>query len=242
MSRKRLDLTLAFLRSLDRTASAQDVSELLLRLLGRFGIEHALAGTLPVVGAKPRQQYEHALLDAMPADWKTRYLSRGYLFRDATVRHLGGANAPFAWSEIAEQYREDPAALQVMHEAGEHGLRHGVTVPLLTLDGQLAGFSFSGARVEVSPEDLGTLQLVATYAFAQLVLLRSEAGAEIRLSPREREVLQWVAEGKTSWEIGEILAISSKGVEHHLRTTRTKLGTLNSAQSVAVALRRGLIS
>ncbi len=113
-------------------------------------------------------------------------------------------------------------------------------MPLLTLDGQLAGFSFSGARVEVSPEDLGTLQLVATYAFAQLsVLLRSEAAPEIRLSPREREVLQWVAEGKTSWEIGEILAISSKGVEHHLRTTRTKLGTLNSAHSVAVALRRG---
>ncbi|KMO09836.1 autoinducer binding domain-containing protein, partial [Methylobacterium platani] len=99
MSRKRLDLTLAFLRSLDRTASAQDVSELLLKLLDRFGIEHALAGTLPIVGAKPRQQYEHALLDAMPSDWKARYLSRGYLFRDATVRHLAGTSTPFAWSE-----------------------------------------------------------------------------------------------------------------------------------------------
>ncbi len=125
MSRKRLDLTLAFLRSLDRTASAQDVSDLLLRLLGRFGIEHALAGNpaghrraaAPAIRALPPRR------DA--ADWKTRYLSRGYLFRDATVRHLAGASAPFAWSEIADQYREDPAALRIMHEAGSTACARG---------------------------------------------------------------------------------------------------------------------
>ncbi|WP_407520802.1 LuxR family transcriptional regulator [Methylobacterium oryzisoli] len=243
MSRKTLDLTLAYLRSLDRTASAHDVAALLRTVLDRYGVEHMLAGTIPDPGTPPGRQYGHALLDGMPTEWIRRYALRGYLYRDATVRHMALSQEPFTWSAIAGRYKDDPISVRVMQEAGEFGIRAGITIPLLTLDAKLAGASFSGRHMDVPPEEIGTLHLIATYAFAHLLLLQGTEGkAPIRLTPREREVLQWAADGKTAWEIGEILGISQKGVEHHLGTSRRKLGAHNGVQTVATALRMGLIA
>jgi two-component system, NarL family, response regulator NreC len=63
-----------------------------------------------------------------------------------------------------------------------------------------------------------------------------------RLTPREREVLQLVAEGFTNREIGERLGVAAKTVDVH-RTSVMKKLDLHSAQALTrFALRRGLIS
>lgn len=54
-----------------------------------------------------------------------------------------------------------------------------------------------------------------------------------RLSAREREVLRWVAEGKTNPEIGVILGISPRTVQTHLEHVYGKLGVVSRAQAVA---------
>jgi DNA-binding CsgD family transcriptional regulator len=61
------------------------------------------------------------------------------------------------------------------------------------------------------------------------------------LTPREREVLTWVAKGKSAWEIGEILHITKRTVDEHVQTAARKLGAANRAQAVAVALLHRLI-
>ena len=63
-----------------------------------------------------------------------------------------------------------------------------------------------------------------------------------RLTPREREVLQLVAEGHTNREIGAILGCSPKTVDAHRTRLMQKLD-LHDAQAVTrLAVRRGLIS
>jgi DNA-binding CsgD family transcriptional regulator len=54
---------------------------------------------------------------------------------------------------------------------------------------------------------------------------------------REKEVLTWVARGKTAWEIGQILGISPRTVESYIKTAREKLGATNTVQAVSIALR-----
>ncbi|WP_279596604.1 helix-turn-helix transcriptional regulator, partial [Methylobacterium sp. J-001] len=62
------------------------------------------------------------------------------------------------------------------------------------------------------------LTLVASYAVGYGLLVRGQPIEQSAgLSPRERETLQWTAEGKTDWEIGEIMGISEQRVESHLR-------------------------
>ncbi len=58
------------------------------------------------------------------------------------------------------------------------------------------------------------------------------------LTAREREVLDWVAEGKSNPEIGLILGISARTVQTHLEHVFTKLGVVSRAQAVAEGLRR----
>lgn len=62
------------------------------------------------------------------------------------------------------------------------------------------------------------------------------------LSPREREVLQWVAVGKSSWDIGMILGISAWTVKVHIRHAMRKLNVYTRSHAVALAIQYDLIS
>ena len=71
----------------------------------------------------------------------------------------------------------------VMDEAADFHLRDGLTIPLMTLDGETAGFSVSGERLAIDPADRGMLQLIATYAFGHLLLLHGQSPGGLR-APR----------------------------------------------------------
>lgn len=61
------------------------------------------------------------------------------------------------------------------------------------------------------------------------------------LTPRQREVLEWVGEGKTSADIATILGVTVATVEKHLRLAREALGVETTAQALLSATFRNLI-
>ena len=61
------------------------------------------------------------------------------------------------------------------------------------------------------------------------------------LTPREREVLRLVAEGKTTKEVAATLGISAKTAEAHRTRIMKKLETHNTASTVRYAIRQGLV-
>jgi len=71
--------------------------------------------------------------------------------------------------------------------------------------------------------------------------LRGDKPVESPLSPREREVLQLVAEGKTTKEVAAALFISFKTVESHRQRIMSKLDLHETASLVRYAIRSGLI-
>jgi DNA-binding NarL/FixJ family response regulator len=62
------------------------------------------------------------------------------------------------------------------------------------------------------------------------------------LTDRERDVLKLVAEGHTTQEIANMLAISLKTVEGHRTSLMAKLGIHNRIELVKYALRKGIIT
>jgi PAS domain S-box-containing protein len=70
---------------------------------------------------------------------------------------------------------------------------------------------------------------------------RSSTRTTPGLSPRQRQVIELVAEGMTSTEIAERLVVSPETVRTHLRNARLKLGASTKAQAVAIAMLRGEI-
>lgn len=61
------------------------------------------------------------------------------------------------------------------------------------------------------------------------------------LTPRERQVLKLVAEGRTSRDIAELLSISTRTVEHHRANLLKKLNINNTADLIKYAIQKGYV-
>jgi DNA-binding NarL/FixJ family response regulator len=69
----------------------------------------------------------------------------------------------------------------------------------------------------------------------------AHAAASLRLTARERQILQLTAEGKSRKEVAYALAISEKTVAFHKDNLKRKLGLRSTAQLTRYALDAGLI-
>jgi LuxR family quorum sensing-dependent transcriptional regulator len=87
------------------------------------------------------------------------------------------------------------------------------------------------------------VHLMATYVHEKIMGfgLHKPLDGAIRLTPREIEILTWVAKGKSRWEVGIILGISEETVKAHLENIRQKLGASNTTHAIAIALLHGLL-
>jgi DNA-binding NarL/FixJ family response regulator len=84
----------------------------------------------------------------------------------------------------------------------------------------------------------------AVRALIRDYLERARAGEAMRedpLTPRELEVVQLIAESKTSKEIAQLLTISEKTVERHRANILEKLGLRDRVELTRYAVRRGLV-
>lgn len=141
-------------------------------------------------------------------------------------------------------------------------LRHPqVKVIILTMhkETQLAVDAFragaSGYMLKVSPgEELITAieqvalgrAYVTTLLSKDLITLLMEAGSDgsggALLTPRQREVLQLVAEGRTMKEVASILEISPRTAESHKYEIMKVLGVDSTAGLIQYAMRLKLVS
>ena len=61
------------------------------------------------------------------------------------------------------------------------------------------------------------------------------------MSPRETEVLELLARGKTNKEIAALLSITERTVKFHVSAIFEKLGVTNRTEAVTKAAREGLV-
>ncbi|WP_336491364.1 helix-turn-helix transcriptional regulator [Methylobacterium nigriterrae] len=211
---------------------------------GHFGYDAFLIGGLPRTEAEGL--LDCAMITGWPDTWTERYQSHGYLHHDPVIRHIRNTTEPFRWAD-APVDRDDPKSARVMGEARAFGLAEGFCVPFHDFDGGEAGASFGGTRLHLSEDEQAGLHLVAIYAMARA---RAISAARVRglgdpggrLTEREIECLKWTAAGKSAWDTSQILSISSRTVEAHLASAGRKLNAVNRVQSIAEALRRGIIA
>jgi DNA-binding CsgD family transcriptional regulator len=181
-----------------------------------------------------------------PDDWKSFYTKRNFHRIDPTLALAARSIAPVDWS----RFKSHEGFEKVFGPARDFGLfSQGMTVPVrgpygdcgllsVTRDCNAAEWSSLKRRI------VGDLQTAAVH-FHDAVM-RDDGVARLlrlpRLSQREKEILQWVAAGKSQQDIGDILSISHRTVEVHLRSVREKLGALTTPQAVGRAIRLGYIT
>jgi DNA-binding CsgD family transcriptional regulator len=121
-------------------------------------------------------------------------------------------------------------------------MKEGLLVPILGLGAGVAMISVAGSAKKLSLRERAELHLAAVYTHAQVRALSKRRTRPLpKLSSRERECLQWVAAGKTDWEIGEILSISEKTANAHIEHVKQKYRVASRMQAVVCAVKRGVI-
>jgi len=167
---------------------------------------------------------------------------------------------------LAEKHKPDVAVLDLMMptlnglDAGRQILQSGAKTAIVLLTMQTdehhvaralrAGIKAYLLKTQASDDlvrairDVVRGQVFLSDAVSRVVVdgyLSGVAAPEDPLAPREREVLQLVAEGKTSKEIAEILGVSVKTAESYRSHIMEKLDIHETAGLVRYAIRRGLV-
>lgn len=237
-----LQQTYDAIEQLNRAITPQGVCDALTSFTSRFGLTSMVAGAKPLLhGAGGERLEQYLLLSAYPPGWLERYCRQNYLRIDPVVRRMQSEEAPFLWAEAASGDLE-PAARTMFGEAAEFGLKAGFAVPMLTLDGAFA--VLAGPAAEIPPDARGMIGLISLFAIGRALDLRNRGSRRklTKLTRREVECLKWAADGKSEWEIAQILGVSEHTVDRHMANARRKLGARTRTQAIATAMRLGLMS
>jgi DNA-binding CsgD family transcriptional regulator len=180
---------------------------------------------------------------SFPSEWLREYLANDYFHLDVVTKETFRTCIPGHWSYRTQNYRV-PKEIKTLNmdmgltECYTHGTgrsdsgRHG------------AMFCFSGPSIKYDKRAISILAYVVPHLHLALsnIFIRNLSNDHCPvLSKREKEVLNWLNHGKSSWDISVILGISERTVNFHVYNIIQKLGTANRTQAVAVATRLGLI-
>jgi LuxR family quorum sensing-dependent transcriptional regulator len=231
---------LDFIEDLEAYRKVPDAMNALETAFGRFGFETIIVTGLP----NPDQQFSQMVLaKRWPAEWFRLYTQNSYDRVDPVVRLCRQSINPFEWSEAPYNAELEPASAEVMNRAGDFRMSRGFIVPIHGLTGYEAAVSLGGVHLDLNARSKPALHLMAMYGFDRIRRLLDPAPRQsARLTPREREVIAWASQGKSAWEIGEILHIAQRTAEEHLATAARKLGAVNRTHAVAIAIRQKIIT
>lgn len=228
---------LATISAVDAASSSERALDIFEGILQRFGLHSFLIPGLPV--PHDAEWHRAILHDGWSREWFTRYESEGHFPHDPCAARSRLSAEPFFWHQLPAAGLT-PRGRLVMDEAADFGMRDGLCVPIHVPLAGPAVVTAASDRIEVPPGAMPLLEAVCVHVFRKVSGLetKSDKGKNSPLTPREREILQWSAHGKTNEDVSCILGIATHTVESHQRNIRDKLDAINVTHAVAKALRR----
>ncbi len=180
-----------------------------------------------------------------PNDWVEHYSAADLQKFDPTIHMSVRSIAPVDWG----RFQRDTNYNKVFIAGKDFGIPNvGVSVPIRGPYGDVGLLSVcrnskNDQWSKLKQKIMGELQVAAVHMHDNVMSsgLLPDALTQPVLSQREKEILQWVAVGKSQQDIGDILCISHRTVEVHLRSGREKLKALTTSQAVGRAVNLGII-
>jgi LuxR family transcriptional regulator, quorum-sensing system regulator CviR len=146
------------------------------------------------------------------------------------------------WADTYKKYRVDK---KFIHMAEEFNLTNGYSCGARNhskSEGSL--LSLAGDILKHPRNDyiLNSLSSHLHVAFSNVFRKQYKNATFVNhISVREKEVLNWVKFGKSTWEISKILNISERTVKYHMGNIMGKLDAVSRSHAVAIAISNGVI-
>lgn len=184
-----------------------------------------------------------------PDQWVHRYFEQDYMKVDPVLRASFDRALPYSWDEVLAHNDLSCEEKHFFMEADDFKLRNGLSVPINGYNGEFALMTVvaDGSENETREniaQNRHTLHLLTMYLHnhaSSMVVGDALKHFAPTLTKREKEVLGWVADGKTAWEISEILSIGETTAITHIENAKRKLNAPSRTQAVVKAIYLGLI-
>lgn len=185
------------------------------------------------------------MLNNYPQAWQQRYEEQQYVKVDPTVQHCMVSLKPLVWSS---QYTHTQAEKDFWEEARSYGLNVGWAQSSRDFIGTRGMLTLARSSDQLSEKEqkaqytnMYWLTQTVHSSIAKIVNDVEFSQFNLYLTNREKEVLRWTAEGKTSAEIAQILGVSERTINFHLSNSMQKLNVNNKISAAIRAVMLGLL-
>jgi LuxR family transcriptional regulator, quorum-sensing system regulator BjaR1 len=222
----------------ERTKTPEQVVEQLASSVSVFGFSAILITGVP----EPPQRVEpYFLMNGWPRGWSGHNAKAHNYADDPTAAWCRRTINPFEWARTGGRSKH---ALSSAATEENLAAKNGYLVPVIRATGSTSCVTMAGERPELESRARRAVYMLSLYAHARAVSLldcTDGAGPRRELTLREREVLQWIAAGKSSWDVSVILGISERTVNWLISRAGRKLNAVNRTHAVVNAIRAGQI-
>lgn len=238
------DLTQQFIESCKRGDPGEKLSASFHDAMDRLGFRYfALCSHVDPLAPPPSAVMRHNY----PERWAEAFSEDRLYEIDPMLLRAEQSPFPFHWDDREFRAQHTDKQMKLVAAASSLGLRSGYTIPihLSWVPGALrASCSLVPASSSIDPRSYDTAERLSTYFYAAAIRasLPCTTGRPIVLSPRERQCLELVAQGKSEWVIAKLLGLHQGTVHKYIERTRRRLGVATRVQAVVKALQMGLIS
>lgn len=183
-------------------------------------------------------------LDSYPEAWTSRLIGER-LYLDDPILHACRACAwGFSWEEVPKFFTLGPRHRAILAAASRCGLRQGFTIPA-NIPFEPSG-SCSFALRKPGPIAEWRRQAAELIGMTAIRTVRRIHGwtrfpPPVHFSPREQEVLEWLAAGKSNTDIATIMGIGVETVKTYVKAILDKLGAADRTRAAVLAARWGIV-
>jgi LuxR family transcriptional regulator len=240
-----LELMTQFASDLERAADLDGAMDILSGFTKKIGFPMVDYAYTPVCRL-PNGEWKRPPVKTrdFPPKWDKRWDRHG---PNDPYYHACLSKEPWVkWSSIRQRGNFSQSERDCLEYLSDVQLVHGVTIPILFRGGSLA---FVSGAWHCNPTDdviesrARLLSIIAPY-FHNTVFAKFGTPFQTStgdLSPRERECITWLAQGKTAEETAIILGRSAETVRVHLKNSMVKLGATNCKHAISKAIFLGLV-
>ena len=236
--------TLDFVQRLQQLTDYDEICRNITSELEWFGFSCVTSWSLPGPGS--RHPADGVVMNTRPQEFIDRYCEKNYVAYDPTILELRKTLNPYSWNDVRKRRDLNKAQKTIFDEAQDFGARDGFIVPIVSLSGSTAVFSPCGLEPDLSERARAAIEVIGVYSHHALrrCLMQHQRDDAVHtpLTPREREIMQWVAMGKTDEEIADILSIGTTTVTSHVEHAKQKLDAFRRTYAVVQAIRFGEIT
>lgn len=182
--------------------------------------------------------------EGFPDDWVCEYIEARLYTVDPIPELALSSTRPFLWSETRRLINVTEEQSDFLHRLTEKGLGDGLAIQVFgpLLRNGYVGLGFGREAPNLTPQAIRELQYAAQLghlAYCNLVSTHNQAA--MGLTPRENEILEWIARGKSNSVIAQILGVSPHTIDTLVRRMFEKLNVRDRVSAAIKGLGSGLI-